>query len=648
MRYYIILIFFNFLTSQISVSIYNEIREVPLFGLANSSMRYNNYDDSIIEYNFGEEDFETATECLMPHVLTFPAANPCYFDWTTGWSYLETDIVNYINTLDLTYDINIFSPNSQSNGNYFFEISNRDYEWWENTDASWSPINIDINDFSNFIFSNNVEGTFSLNMLTSDIETTLDMINNNSTIPFKRIELGSEYYLRGGGDKWDDNEPRNYMYDIGELITKDIDDDGQFDPGRFDFIYPTPLSFADECNIWIESLSPILDEYTKFGISSKNKPGDPRSDDWTRQVLMNLNESTHMLLDTVHLSWHEYLVFETSDDNPIALTEEQVLAFPQFRYETVLNESGMHPDIIEALETESNFNIRIWLTESAFRERGYPWGEKPWIFKWAQTLVNIQNYSLMLRNPYIDIIMLQALMGYNSTSSINHGNGFPPNMPSYNGEDSCSPYGRTASAFSIYFWNYISEGMTEMQELQFDNSNDQNTGFISLDPADNNLSPDINSSYSYLLGWKLFNHDQSTQRALIINISDEDKTLIFDNSSVFTNNIKSISIMSINPETNFPSIDQYINGDSDLTYDTTFVNFSDNINQLVNLPAYSITLFKDFEGDLNNDNFTNVIDIIQLVNIILEIENPIDNADLNYDGIINVIDIIELVNIIIN
>jgi len=244
--------------------------------------------------------------------------------------------------------------------------------------------------------------------------------------------------------------------------------------------------------------------------------------------------------------------------------------------------------------------------------------------------------------------MLQALMGYNSTSSINHGNGFPPNMPLYNGEDSCSPYGRTASAFSIYFWNYISEGMTEMQELQFDNSNDQNTGFISLDPADNNLSPDINSSYSYLLGWKLFNQDQSTQRALIINISDEDKTLIFDNSSVFTNNIRSISIMSINPETNSPSIDQYINGDSDLTYDTTLVNFSDNINQVVNLPAYSITLFKNFEGDLNNDNFTNVIDIIQLVNIIIGIESPKDNADLNYDGIINILDILELVNIIIN
>ena len=41
---------------------------------------------------------------------------------------------------------------------------------------------------------------------------------------------------------------------------------------------------------------------------------------------MNLNELTHTLLDTIHLSWHEYLVFETSDANPIALTEEQVLS----------------------------------------------------------------------------------------------------------------------------------------------------------------------------------------------------------------------------------------------------------------------------------------------------------------------------------
>ena len=215
----------------------DNIREVPLFGLANSSMRYSNF-NSNIEYDFGETDFEKATECINPHILSFPAANPCYFDWTTGWSYSGEQIVDYINnTLDIYYDIdeNLFDENEtgidehyiegiQTNGEYFFQISNRAYDWWKNTDGDWEPINIDINDFSDFIFSNNIESTFWLNMLTSDIHTTLNMINDNiNTVSFKRIELGSEYYLRGGGDTWIDEDPRNYKYDEGEELIKDKD-----------------------------------------------------------------------------------------------------------------------------------------------------------------------------------------------------------------------------------------------------------------------------------------------------------------------------------------------------------------------------------------------------------------------------------------
>ena len=33
------------------------------------------------------------------------------------------------------------------------------YDWWKNTDGDWEPINIDINDFSDFIYSNNIEST---------------------------------------------------------------------------------------------------------------------------------------------------------------------------------------------------------------------------------------------------------------------------------------------------------------------------------------------------------------------------------------------------------------------------------------------------------------------------------------------------------
>ena len=611
-----IFLFFNLLTSQISVSLDNgNIREVPLFGLANSSMRYNDYEASGIEYDFGEPDFESAALCINPHVLTFPGANPCYFDWTSGWVLPQDSIIDYVNALD-TIGEGLYYAESLDDysdagtvGDYFFEISNRDYEWWENADGSWDQINIGLGAFTNFIDNYGIEGTFSLNLLTSGIDTNMSMIRKgldgwndasddapqNIQVPFKYIELGSEYYLRGGGDKWiDDNN--NFMYDVEEAFTTngDKDNDGFFDPGRFEFLYPSPQSFGEKCNEYIDSLSVILPN-AKFAISSKNKPNDPRSNDWTRQVLMQLNES---LIDTIHLSWHEYLRFEKKEDgegNQDTLNAEQVMAFAQFRHEDMITDSGMDPETIAALEDELNLNIKLWLTESAFREIG----EKPWILKWAQSLVNIQNYSLMLRIPYLEIIMLNALHGWYSTSAINHGNHFPDEVPPYVDQDSCSPYGRTATAFSIYFWNYISEGMTHMQELIFEDANGDHLGVVSENPfegqdADSNQSPDSGYVYSYLLGWKLFNADESIQRALITNVAGESKTLQFNGGSGFTTNIRCISITSQN-ESNDPSIDQYINGDGDLTYDTALVDFSTSLDQEIVIPAYSVVLFEEAE-----------------------------------------------------
>ncbi|MEC9377065.1 MAG: T9SS type A sorting domain-containing protein [Candidatus Neomarinimicrobiota bacterium] len=611
-----IFLFFNLLTSQIIVSLDNgNTREVPLFGLSHSSLRYNDYEDSGIEYDFGEPDFDSAALCINPHVLTFPGATPCYFDWTSGWVLPQDSIIDYVNILDTIGEGLYYAESlddyseAETPGDYFFEISNRDYEWWENADGSWNQINIGLGAFTNFIDNYGIEGTFVPNMLTSGIDTNMSLIRRglegwndasddapqNVQVPFKYIELGNEFYLRGGGDKWiDDNN--NFMYDSGEAFTAngDKDNDGFFDPGRFEFIYPSPQSFGEKCNEYIDSLSTILPN-AKFAISSKNKPNDPRSNDWTRQVLMQLNES---LIDTIHLSWHEYLRFEKKEDgegNQDTLNAEQVMAFAQFRHEDMITDSGMDPETIAALEDELNLNIKLWLTESAFREIG----EKPWILKWAQSLVNIQNYSLMLRIPYLEIIMLNALHGWYSTSAINHGNHFPDEVPPYVDQDSCSPYGRTATAFSIYFWNYISEGMTHMQELIFEDANGDHLGVVSENPfegqdADSNQSPDSGYVYSYLLGWKLFNADESIQRALITNVADESKTLQFNGGSGFTTNIRSISITSQN-ESNDPSIDQYINGDGDLTFDTVLVDFSTGLDQEIVIPAYSVVLFEEVE-----------------------------------------------------
>ena len=73
----IIVFLLNILQSQISISLDTNTREVPFFGLSHSSLRYNDYGGSGIEYDFGEADFEKAALCINPHVLTFPGAPPC-------------------------------------------------------------------------------------------------------------------------------------------------------------------------------------------------------------------------------------------------------------------------------------------------------------------------------------------------------------------------------------------------------------------------------------------------------------------------------------------------------------------------------------------------------------------------------------------
>ena len=209
-----IFLFFNLLTSQISVSLDNSnIREVPLFGLSHSSLRYNDYEDSGIEYDFGEPDFDSAALCINPHVLTFPGATPCYFDWTSGWVLPQESIRNYVDTLNTIGDGLYYAESlddyseAETPGDYFFEISNRDYEWWENADGSWNQINIGLGAFTNFIDNDGIEGTFVPNMLTSGIDTNMSLIRRglegwndasddapqNVQVPFKYIELGNEF-----------------------------------------------------------------------------------------------------------------------------------------------------------------------------------------------------------------------------------------------------------------------------------------------------------------------------------------------------------------------------------------------------------------------------------------------------------------------
>jgi hypothetical protein len=72
----------------------------------------------------------------------------------------------------------------------------------------------------------------------------------------------------------------------------------------------------------------------------------------------------------------------------------------------------------------------------------------------------------------------------------------------------------------------------------------------------------------------------------------------------------------------------------------------------ISIPPFSLnTCITFIEGDINQDDILNVLDIVMIVNFIIN-ENTISNkqfaiSDLNLDEIINVLDIVALVSIIL-
>ena len=61
--------------------------------------------------------------------------------------------------------------------------------------------------------------------------------------------------------------------------------------------------------------------------------------------------------------------------------------------------------------------------------------------------------------------------------------------------------------------------------------------------------------------------------------------------------------------------------------------------------------FDSILGDVNLDGQLDVLDVVNLINLVLDVENPSDGdlsvADLNYDNMLDVLDIIILVNLIL-
>ena len=66
----------------------------------------------------------------------------------------------------------------------------------------------------------------------------------------------------------------------------------------------------------------------------------------------------------------------------------------------------------------------------------------------------------------------------------------------------------------------------------------------------------------------------------------------------------------------------------------------DFLIELISAPEPSLL------GDLNGDETINILDIVILVNMVLDVEEPdYYNGDVNGDGVLNILDIIQVINI---
>ena len=52
-------------------------------------------------------------------------------------------------------------------------------------------------------------------------------------------------------------------------------------------------------------------------------------------------------------------------------------------------------------------------------------------------------------------------------------------------------------------------------------------------------------------------------------------------------------------------------------------------------------------GDLNGDSIINILDVIIMVNMIIDVQEPNSQADLNGDGIVNILDVVQVINLIL-
>jgi hypothetical protein len=342
-----------------------------------------------------------------------------------------------------------------------------------------------LEDFQAGLKATDTTPLFVLNMLTSDLESQMEMLRTASKLGMtvKYIELGNEFYFG----------TQNYRQ-----------------------VFPNPQDYAQTTSQWITA---IRQEFPDAEISVLGTVPNPekearRIQNWNRIML----KSALPKADAITLHYYRLSGLDNKD------IPEQHQNYPFFTAEDVPIILGEPFKNWQDYQNEQNFQLipedtKIWITEYNINEpigKRIKEGYEPRIMgSWAQGMSVMVMSLLFLEDQRVDIICKQLLFGNFRATAILQTESIPiaPN------QTIATTPSLSNTGIGLRLLGNATEGMTTAQKIKFSNN-----------PT---LTGKEGFSYPALYGWMFGNGKE--RRAVMMNLSDQ--TINVDLSSVFSGSV---------------------------------------------------------------------------------------------------------------
>lgn len=330
---------------------------------------------------------------------------------------------------------------------------------------------------------------FVLNMLSSTLESQLDMLNRAEAlgIPVRAIELGNEFYFGTPNHRAVFPSPKAYARIASEWIVQ------------------LKLAFPDADISVVGVDNQGLEGYKKFKSRRRN---------WNRLVLPATLETGDAA--TFHIYTNNGLdkLGDTSDQS-----------FPFFEVEDVAVVLGEPFRYWDSLKKGDEFRAvpedkAIWITEYNLLEKIQGDRDRPprVIGSWTHGLYALAMSLLFLEDPRISKICNHVLVGSSQFAAIyaDETSFINPTAPTRS-----EPNGLSATGHSLQFLGKALNGATSAQKIIFE--------------AVPYITGNAQFQYPALYGW-LFQADSGQKRAILMNLSNSPHEV--DVSQIFQQGIR--------------------------------------------------------------------------------------------------------------